>query len=124
MADSRRPGYFTGSGLPMRFADENGVTLDIFQSVTQLPDETWGSTNIASAFQTLIDRSINQGFYGFLNANFHPPSYNSYRTAAETMMIYANNNGVPIWSGPGCLSSCARATRPAPKTSPGAGATS
>ncbi len=91
------PGYFTGSGLPMRFSDENGAILDIFQSTTQLPDETWGQ-NIHNTFKTLIDRSIDQGYYGFLNANFHPPSYGSYQTVAGNMMSYANTRGVPIWS--------------------------
>ena len=91
------PGYFTGSGLPMRFSDENGAILDIFQSTTQLPDETWGQ-NINNTFKTLIDRSIDQGYYGFLNANFHPPSYGSYQTVAGNMMSYANSRGVPIWS--------------------------
>ena len=91
------PGYFTGSGLPLRFADENGQILDIFQSTTQLPDETWGQA-IDDTFITLIDRSIDQGFYGFLNANFHPPNYGSYQTVAGNMMDYANTRGVPIWS--------------------------
>jgi hypothetical protein len=91
------PGYFTGSGLPMRFADESGNTLNIFQSVTQLPDERWFQ-DIAAAFKTLIDASIDQGYYGFLNANFHPANYAEYKTAADSMMDYANSRGVPIWS--------------------------
>ena len=49
------PGYFTGSGLPLRFADETGEILDIFQSTTQLPDETWGQ-NIYSDLPE-VDRS-------------------------------------------------------------------
>ena len=91
------PGFFTGSGLPLRFSDENGHILDIFQATTQLPDETWGQ-NIDTTFRTLIDRSIDQGYYGFLTANFHPPSYGSYQTVAGNMMSYANSRGVPIWS--------------------------
>ena len=75
------PGYFTGSGLPLRFSDENGRILDIFQATTQLPDETWGQ-NIYNTFKTLIDRSIDQGYYGFLTANFHPPNYGSYQTSS------------------------------------------
>jgi hypothetical protein len=34
-------GYFTGSGLPMRFVGEDGRVLDIFQQATQLVDEHW-----------------------------------------------------------------------------------
>ncbi len=91
------PGYFTGSGLPLRFSDENGQILDIFQATTQLPDETWFAS-ISTQFKTLIDRSVDQGYYGFLTANFHPPSYGTYQTAADSMMDYANARGVPIWS--------------------------
>jgi len=91
------PGYFTGSGLPLRFSDENGGILDVYQATTQLPDETWGQ-GIDDTFTTLIDRSIDQGYYGFLTANFHPPSYGSYQTVAGNMMAYANSRGVNIWS--------------------------
>jgi hypothetical protein len=91
------PGYFTGSGLPLRFSDENGNILDIFQVTTQLPDETWFNS-ISTQFKTLIDRSIDQGYYGFITANFHPPSYGTYQTSADSMMDYANARGVPIWS--------------------------
>ena len=37
-----RSGMFTGSGLPMRYADRNGNTFDVYQATTQMPDEdTW-----------------------------------------------------------------------------------
>jgi hypothetical protein len=91
------PGYFTGSGLPLRFSDEKGNVLDIFQATTQLPDETWFNS-ISTQFKTLIDRSVDQGYYGFITANFHPPSYGTYQTSADSMMDYANSRGVPIWS--------------------------
>jgi hypothetical protein len=32
-------GYFTGSGYPMRFVDQQGRVLDIYQQVTQLADD-------------------------------------------------------------------------------------
>jgi hypothetical protein len=32
-------GHFTGSGMPMRFADEDGRILNIYQQVTQFGDE-------------------------------------------------------------------------------------
>jgi hypothetical protein len=91
------PGHFTGSGLPMKFSDENGQVLDIYQANTQLPDEWWGG-GIDNTFQTLIDRSIDQEAYAFLTANFHPPSYGGYQADAGNAMAYANSRGVPIWS--------------------------
>ena len=38
-----RPGMFTGSGFPMRFADTDGSLIDVYQATTQITDE-WGTT--------------------------------------------------------------------------------
>ena len=35
-----RPGYFTGSGMPMRFADLDGSMIDVYQAATQMTDES------------------------------------------------------------------------------------
>ena len=35
-----RPGMFTGSGLPMRFADTDGSLIDVYQAATQMTDES------------------------------------------------------------------------------------
>ena len=35
-----RPGMFTGSGIPMRFADLNGAIIDVYQAATQMTDES------------------------------------------------------------------------------------
>ena len=35
-----RPGMFTGSGMPMRFADVDGTMIDVYQATTQMTDES------------------------------------------------------------------------------------
>ena len=35
-----RPGMFTGSGFPMRFADLDGSLIDVYQATTQITDES------------------------------------------------------------------------------------
>jgi hypothetical protein len=35
-----RPGFFTGSGFPMRFAETDGSLIDVYQATTQLTDES------------------------------------------------------------------------------------
>ena len=35
-----RPGFMTGSGMPMRFADTDGTMIDIYQAATQMTDES------------------------------------------------------------------------------------
>ena len=34
------PGFFTGSGMPMRFADTDGTLIDVYQAATQMTDES------------------------------------------------------------------------------------
>ncbi len=35
-----RPGFMTGSGMPMRFADLDGTMIDVYQAATQMTDES------------------------------------------------------------------------------------
>ena len=37
---NNRPGMFTGSGMPMRFADTDGSLIDAYQVPTQMTDES------------------------------------------------------------------------------------
>ena len=53
-------GNFTGSGLPMKFINTRGQVLDVYQSVTQLPDEQWGEDNLFHSFEVLLDRSLDR----------------------------------------------------------------
>lgn len=58
-----RPGFFTGSGLPMRFTDTNGALIDVYQAPTQLVNEN-GMT-YPNAITTMIDRALGpEGYYG------------------------------------------------------------
>ena len=51
-----RPGLFTGSGMPMRFADLDGTMIDVYQAVTQMTDES-GQT-FPFTIDTLLDRAL------------------------------------------------------------------
>jgi hypothetical protein len=65
-----RPGFFTGSGIPMRFADANGNLIDVYQAPTQMTDES-GQT-YPFTINTLLDRAIGPaGYYGAFVANIH-----------------------------------------------------
>ena len=35
-----RPGFITGSGMPMRFAQADGTMIDVYQAATQMTDES------------------------------------------------------------------------------------
>ena len=65
-----RPGLFTGSAMPMRFADLDGTTIDVYQAATQMTDES-GQTYPFTA-DTLLDRALGPlGYYGVFTANHH-----------------------------------------------------
>ncbi len=65
-----RPGLFTGSGMPMRFADPDGSAIDVYQAATQMTDES-GQTYPAT-IDTLLDNALGPlGYYGVFTANMH-----------------------------------------------------
>ena len=63
---------FTGSGMPMRFADLDGTLINNYQVPTQLPDES--IYDFPKHIATLLDNAIGSlGYYGVFAAN------NAYR---------------------------------------------
>src|SRR5207244_9598379 len=67
---NNRPGLFTGSGIPMRFADVNGTTIDVYQAVTQLTDESGQAYPFN--INTLLDNATGpNGYYGAFAVNAH-----------------------------------------------------
>jgi hypothetical protein len=91
-------GHFTGSGLPMRFASSEGKIIDVFQSNTQLPDETWLKPNVEAKGKTLIDRSIDEENYTWINANFHTWYWPECRQAGLNILDHCRSRGVPVFT--------------------------
>jgi hypothetical protein len=91
-------GHFTGSGIPMKFADADGTILNIYQSNTQLPDETWLKENIESKSKALIDRSLDEENFTYINANYHTWYWNECKLPGLSVLDYCNIRGVPIWT--------------------------
>ncbi|MDI2130223.1 DUF4082 domain-containing protein [Yinghuangia seranimata] len=64
------PGYYTGSGMPMRFTDVNGTMIDVYQATTQLHDEF--CQTYPQQFNTMVDRAQGTtGFYAAITLNNH-----------------------------------------------------
>jgi hypothetical protein len=91
-------GHFNGSGIPMKFADATGRILNVYQSNTQLPDETWLKENIESKSKTLIDRSLDDENYTYINANFHTWYWSECRLPGLRILDHCNSRGVPVWT--------------------------
>jgi hypothetical protein len=110
-------GHFTGSGLPMKFVDEQGRILNIYQQPTQLTDEhllvmPWVTGEVpgltageaVEISRTLLRRSLD-GAYGAITAQFHVDPFALGGQVAseeahwlEGTLDYAVAQGIPIWS--------------------------
>jgi hypothetical protein len=106
-------GYFTGSGLPMRFVDEQGRLLNIYQQLTQLADDHllklhWTGVAELSAEDALavarpmFDRSLTD--HSVVTMQFHTdpyahpePHYTQAVRWLEGSLDYARSKGLPIW---------------------------
>jgi hypothetical protein len=91
-----RPGFMTGSGMPMRFADTDGTMIDIYQSMTQMTDES--DQVYPYTPDTLLDNALGpKGFYGAFNANMHTDSATIPQN--DALIASATRHGVPLVSG-------------------------
>lgn len=65
-----RPGMFTGSGMPMRFADTDGTLIDCYQATTQMTDES--EIGVGTFTNAVLDKALGaEGYYGVFTANMH-----------------------------------------------------
>ncbi len=91
-----RPGMFTGSGMPMRFADLDGTMIDVYQAATQMTDESGQSYPLN--IDALLDKALGpEGYYGVFTANMHTDSASS--SGSDAIVASAQARGVPIVSG-------------------------
>ena len=86
---------FTGSGIPMRFADLDGSLIDVYQATTQITDES--DMNIPAHIAALLDRALGpQGYYGVFTMNMHTDR--PVTLGADAIVAAAQARGVPVIS--------------------------
>ena len=91
-----KPGFMTGGGFPMRFADVDGTPIDVYQQNTNLTDES--TTSFQTTIDTLLDNAIGPaGYYGAFGANLHTDTAAPH-AGAETIVAAAQARGVPLIS--------------------------
>jgi hypothetical protein len=89
------PGFFTGSGIPMKFADAEGNLLNVYQGVTQMTDES-GQT-YPYTIDTLLARATGpEGYYGAFVANIHTDEVTSWES--DDIIASAQRKGIPVIS--------------------------
>lgn len=88
-----RPGYMTGSGMNMRFADTDGSLIDAYQLPSHLVNES-GQT-FPQNINVQLDRALGpEGYYGALGTHY------DYSDSFDRQLIQsAKTRGVPLVSG-------------------------
>ncbi len=90
-----RPGFFSGSGMPMRFANLDGSLIDVYHASSQMTDES-GQT-YPFTIDTLLDRALgSEGYYGAFTINAHTDV--ATITESNAVIASAPARGVPIVS--------------------------
>ncbi len=90
-----RPGFFTGSGMPMRFARTDGTMIDEYQAATQMTDESGQSYPFTP--DTLLERALGPlGYYGVFTANLHTDQASTFEN--DEVIASATAHGVPMVS--------------------------
>ena len=86
---------FTGSGMPMRFADLDGTLIDVYQAATQMTDESGISLPDAHR-HAARQRHRRRGYYGAFTMNMHTDT--SRHPGQQTVVAAAQARGVPVVS--------------------------
>ena len=91
-----KPGFMTGGGFPMRFADLDGSLIDVYQQNTNITDES--SQPLPSMINSLLDKALGpQGYYGAFGINIHT-DFPAPNQSDEAIVASAQARGVPIIS--------------------------
>ena len=87
------PGVFTGSAMPMRFANLDGTYVDVYMAASQMTDES--GQVYPYTVDTLLDRATGAaGYYGVYTINAHTDAVDSVEATAT--VTSAQNHGVPV----------------------------
>ena len=95
------PGFMTGSGIPMRFANTDGSLVDVYQAHTFMTDEA--GQVYPFTVDALLDKAIGpEGYYGVFTVNQHTDQVNS--AGSDAIVASALARSVPIVSAKQMLS--------------------
>jgi len=90
-----RAGMFTGSAMPMRFADLDGSMIDVYQAPTQMTDES--GIGIADFCNSVLDKAKGpEGYYGVFVANMHTDT--AIHTGSNAIINSALAHQIPVVS--------------------------
>jgi hypothetical protein len=88
-----RPGLFTGSGMPMRFARQDGSIIDVYQATTQMTDES--KQIYPFTINTLLANALGDlEYYGVFTINMHNDRPKS--AEADAVIAAALSHHIPV----------------------------
>ena len=93
------PGFMTGSGELMRFAELDGSVIDLYQAPTHVNDEAMdeGLGQVGDAIDSMLDAATGpEGYYGMFTANMHTDD--AVSAGSEAIVASAQAHGVPVVS--------------------------
>ncbi|HDY88732.1 MAG TPA: hypothetical protein ENH82_11565 [bacterium] len=81
--------YLNASGLPMKYMNENGDIVDLYQQSTTFYEKN---------DSTIVDESLNN-YHSVLTYSFHPVYASTRLSWIETAVSYSQSKGIPMVSG-------------------------
>ncbi len=87
-----QPGFMTGSGFPMRFADLDGSIIDVYQAATHLVNDN--GVTYPDGINSMLDKALGpEGYYGVFGTHY------DYSDAFDTQLLNsAKARGVSLIS--------------------------
>jgi hypothetical protein len=95
-------GNYTGSGLIMKFSDQRGKIINVYQHFNNVYDQQYmehdDKDGFYNCFKGLVDRSLDNGVYSFVSIKAHNAEYFFSEKPLMKMLDYANSKGIPVWT--------------------------
>jgi hypothetical protein len=95
-------GTYEGSGMVMKFCDDNGKIINVYQHYNNVYDQQYeeikDSVGFLKCFKGLMDRSLNNEVYSYISIKSHNWAYYYTKAPLMKMLDYANKNGIPVWT--------------------------
>ena len=97
-----RQGNYTGTGLTMKFANQKGALIDIYQQLNNVYDQQYmehkDPDGYFNAFRGIMDRSLNNEVYSGISVRAHNNEYFFSEVPLMKMLDYAKERHVPVWN--------------------------
>jgi hypothetical protein len=95
-------GTYEGSGMIMKFCDNNGKVINVYQHYNNVYDQQYeeikDSVGFLNCFKGLMNRSLNNEVYSYISIKSHNWAYYYTKAPLMKMLDYANQNSIPVWT--------------------------